>query len=169
MDIEEIKDFVYEVRTFGITSNDTKFVQITEYLLSELEKEKEKNKPQPDCAEPVERAEEMVNMRWVNHRFISKDKLKEILGIEEETDNEKILSLLQTLVDENNRLEDIEDRKVQIEYNNVFNKGVKSVEDKIKATIEEINKEMLNEENSLELFYRRKYCKEILQSLLEKE
>lgn len=44
MDIEEIKDFVYEVRTFGITSNDTKFVQITEYLLSELEKEKEKNK-----------------------------------------------------------------------------------------------------------------------------
>lgn len=44
MNIEEIKDFVYEVRTFGITSNDTKFVQITEYLLSELEKEKEKNK-----------------------------------------------------------------------------------------------------------------------------
>ena len=44
MNIKEIKDFVYEVRTFGITSNDTKFVQITEYLLSELEKEKEKNK-----------------------------------------------------------------------------------------------------------------------------
>lgn len=42
LDIEEIKDFVYEVRTFGITSNDAKFVQITEYLLSELEKEKAK-------------------------------------------------------------------------------------------------------------------------------
>ena len=42
-------------------------------------------------------------------------------------------------------------------------------EDKIKAKIEEINKEMLNEENSLELFYRKKYCKEALQSLLEKE
>jgi hypothetical protein len=41
--------------------------------------------------------------------------------------------------------------------------------DKIKAKIEEINKEMLNEENSLELFYRKKYCKEVLQSLLEKE
>ena len=41
--------------------------------------------------------------------------------------------------------------------------------DKIKAKIEEINKEMLNEEKSLELFYRKKYCKEILQSLLEKE
>ena len=44
MNIEEITDFVYEVRTFGITSNDAKFVQITEYLLSELEKEKEKNR-----------------------------------------------------------------------------------------------------------------------------
>lgn len=40
---------------------------------------------------------------------------------------------------------------------------------KIKAKIEEINKEMLNEEKSLELFYRKKYCKEVLQSLLEKE
>ena len=110
-----------------------------ETLLTAYEKEKEKNKLQPDCAEPIERTEEMVNMRWVNHRFISKDKLKEILGIEE-TDDEKILSLLQTLVDENARLEDIEDKKVQIEYNNVFNKGVKSVEDKIKAKIKELEK-----------------------------
>lgn len=39
--------------------------------------------------------------------------------------------------------------------------------DKIKAKIEEINNEMINEENSLELFYRKKYCKEVLQSLLE--
>ena len=49
MNIEEIKDFVYEVRTFGITTNDTKFVQITEYLLSELEKEKEENKRLRKC------------------------------------------------------------------------------------------------------------------------
>ena len=71
--------------------------------------------------------------------FIRIDKLKEILGIKE-TDSEKILALLQTLVDENARLEDIEDKKVQIEYNNVFNKGVKSVEDKIKAKIKELEK-----------------------------
>ena len=45
----------------------------------------------------------------------------------------------------------------------------KKWKDKIKAKIEEINKEMLNEENSLELFYRKKYCKEVLQSLLDKE
>lgn len=136
MDIEEIKDFVYEVRTFGITSNDTKFVQITEYLLSELEKEKEKNKE--ILSGNIENFQKYF-LEEFDKKFISKDKILEILGIEE-TDSEKILSLLQTLVDENARLEDIEDRKVQIEYNNVFNKGVKSVEDKIKAKIEEEDK-----------------------------
>ena len=88
--------------------------------------------------------------------FVSKDKIKEILGIEEKIDNEKLLSLLQTIVDENARLEDIEDRKVQIEYNNVFNKGVKSVEDKIKAKIEEVKDGTFD-------------AKIVLQSLLEKE
>lgn len=88
--------------------------------------------------------------------FISKDKIKEILGIEEKIDNEKLLSLLQTIVDENARLEYVEDRKVQIEYNNVFNKGVKSVEDKIKAKIEEVKDGTYD-------------AKIVLQSLLEKE
>ena len=88
--------------------------------------------------------------------LISKDIIKEILGIEENIDNEKLLSLLQTIVDENSRLEDIEDRKVQIEYNNVFNKGVKSVEDKIKAKIEEVKDGTYD-------------AKIVLQSLLEKE
>ena len=88
--------------------------------------------------------------------FISKDKIKEILGIEEKIDNEKLLSLLQTIVDENARLEYVEDRKVQIEYNNVFNKGVKSVEDKIKAKIEEVKDGTYD-------------AKIVLQSLLQKE
>ena len=122
----------------------------------EIEELKEENKPQPDCAEPIEKTEEMVNMNWVNHNYIGKDKIKEILGIEENIDNEKLLSLLQTIVDENARLEDIEDRKVQIEYNNVFNKGVKSVEDKIKAKIEEVKDGTFD-------------AKIVLQSLLEKE
>lgn len=115
-----------------------------------------------DCVESTEKAEEMVNMRWVNYKYIIKDKILEILGIEEETDNEKILSLLQTLVDENNRLEDIEDRKVQIEYNNVFNKGVKSVEDKIKAKIKEL------ENGNKNTFIRGEKIL-VLQSLLKKE
>lgn len=108
--------------------------------------------------------------------LISKDKIKEILGIEEDINNEKLLSLLQTIVDENSRLEDIEDRKVQIEYNNVFNKGVKSVEDKIKAKIEEVDIQLqklkdgltgrkTNFVNKNMLFAQKK----VLQSLLEKE
>ena len=68
MDIEEIKDFVYEVRTFGITSNDAKFVQITEYLLSELEKEKEKNKDLKEGYKIQEHnyqvAMEEIEQRW---------------------------------------------------------------------------------------------------------
>ena len=105
----------------------------------------------------------LENERCVDEYFIHKDKIKEILGIEEETDTEKILSLLQTIVDENNRLEDIEDRKVQIEYNNVFNKGVKSVEDKIKAKIEEVDYKMIAHQDV------REAVKQTLQSLLRKE
>ena len=141
--IDYIQDFIIENGQYNADVNDmeyfSKILGLIQKKQKEIEELKEKNKPQPDCTEPIERTEEMVNMRWVNHRFISKDKLKEILGIEE-TDTEKILSLLQTIVDENNRLEDIEDKKVQIEYNNVFNKGVKSVEDKIKAKIEVLEK-----------------------------
>ena len=111
-----------------------------------------------------------------NKNYISKDKIKEILGIEEDINNEKLLSLLQTIVDENARLEDIEDRKVQIEYNNVFNKGVKSVEDKIKAKIEpklkELDEQMKKEWK--EYGNSREYQDmedewNFLQSLLEKE
>ena len=42
----------------------------------EIEELKEKNKTQSDCAEPIERIEEMVNMNWVNHNYIGKDKIK---------------------------------------------------------------------------------------------
>ena len=127
-----------------------KIVDIVNEQSKEIEELKEKN--------------EFLNWYFENQKenFIHKDKIKEMLEIKEDIDNEKILSLLQTIVDENARLEDIEDRKVQIEYNNVFNKGVKSVEDKIKAKIEELDY------NDIGNFERR--CKqEVLQSLLEKE
>ena len=104
--------------------------------------------------------------------FVSKDIIKEILGIEENIDNEKLLSLLQTIVDENSRLEDIEDRKVQIEYNNVFNKGVKSVEDKIKAKIEELEnqkRQWIEDRDNKHKDSEIIYAIEVLQSLLEKE
>lgn len=101
-------------------------------LSEQLNKEKEKNK-QLKKENQTQRSQ--LNSAF-NNGFIHKDKIKEILGIEEDISSEEvILTLIKTIVDENNRLEDIEDRKVQIEYNNVFNKGVKFVEDKIKEKI----------------------------------
>lgn len=123
----------------------------------------------------------MINEDYVEKKCISTKEIKEILGIEEDIDNEKLLSLLQTIVDENVRLEEIEDRKVQIEYNNVFNKGVKSVEDKIKAKIEYCREILYSFEKELELkankdkFIHKESMNcllgqiSILQSLLEKE
>ncbi len=46
----------------------------------EIEELKEKNKTQSDCAEPIERTEEMVNMKWVNYNYVSKDKIKAKIG-----------------------------------------------------------------------------------------
>ena len=78
-----------------------------------------------------------------------KNQIKEILGIEENISNERLLDYIDLLVSENNRLEDIEDKKVQIEYQNVFNKGVKSIQEKIKEkikTLEKLQKEFKDNE-----------------------
>lgn len=152
MDIEEMQkeeNFEHEVldrlkcldpTDFDYNAVDGSYVDAVlkarDILLTAYEKEKEKNKE--ILSGNIENFQKYF-LEEFDKKFISKDKILEILGIEE-TDSEKILSLLQTLVDENARLEDIEDKKVQIEYNNVFNKGVKSVEDKIKAKIEELKK-----------------------------
>lgn len=82
-------------------------------LESKLNKEKEKNKCLRDN---------------INHS-IRTSAIKEALGLEGDI-TEELLNYIDILVSENNRLEDIEDKKVQIEYQNVFNKGVKSVEKK---------------------------------------
>lgn len=61
-----------------------------------------------------------------------KNKLKEILGVDF-NDEKIILDYINTLEEENARLEDIEDKKVQIEYELVFNQGVESIKKHIKA------------------------------------
>lgn len=131
-----------------------------ETLLTAYEKEKEENKEHKERITFLEN--KIYNQKQIikygvktvrlnvdnlckNFDLISKDKIKEILGIEE-TDSEKILSLLQTIVDENARLEDIEDRKVQVDYERVFNKGVKSVENKIKAKVIEVKDRPVKDE-----------------------
>lgn len=148
-------------------------IKLLRYILNLIEKQSKE-------IEELKKPKYILNCKTneitkLTNDFVSKDKIKEILGIEEDIDNEKILSLLQTIVDENARLEDIEDRKVQIEYNNVFNKGVKSVEDKIKAKIEEYDdKEMtvnLVNRSAGKTFQQAVHyeVKKVLQSLLEKE
>ena len=113
-----------------------------------------------------------LTMKLINANCIHKDKIKTILGVDTDSE-EALLSLLETIVDENNRLEDIEDRKVQIEYNNVFNKGVESVKNKIKEKIEELNKkeqkELKGTKGQDRYFIKQLYQAQIttLQELLE--
>jgi hypothetical protein len=79
----------------------------------------------------------VISREYVEKNYIHKDKIKEALNIplDEET-NTDLVSLIKTIFDECERLEDIEDRKVQIEYENVFNKGVNYIKDKIKEKLE---------------------------------
>lgn len=179
MNKEKAKNILMEFRRYNKYYKEGKSLTITitfeakevlneaiRVLLIAYEEEKEKNKK--ILSDNIESFQEYFSEEF-NAKFICKNKLKEILGIEE-TDTEKILSLLQTIVDENNRLEDIEDKKVQIEYNNVFNKGVKSVEDKIKAKIEVMNTNIVNAEKfDCDYIGQCRFAKYVLQSLLEKE
>ena len=79
----------------------------------------------------------VISKEYVEKNYISIKELQKVLQIEE-YDNIDVLSHISTLMSEVDRLEDIEDRKVQIEYQLVFNEGVKFVEDKIRKEIEEI-------------------------------
>lgn len=104
-------------------------------------------------------------------------KIKEILGIDDKLNNDKIFSLLETMVSEFNRLENIEDKKIQVDYNFVFNKGVDSVKKKIEDKIKEYRQKRIdlanghffedgdniNQDNSLFVAI------EILKLLLEEE
>ena len=78
----------------------------------------------------------VISTEYVEKNYISIKELKKVLDIEE-YDNIDVLSHISTLMSEVDRLEDIEDRKVQIECQLIFDKGVKSVEDKIRKLIKE--------------------------------
>ena len=109
----------------------------------EIEEKKKKNKPQPDCAEPIERIEEMVNMRWVNHNYINKKESEQ------------------------------RERKAYIKgINDAHELCNKKWEDKIKAKIEEIDF-MIKEINqgNLQKYTVGELlgAKRFLESLLEKE
>lgn len=82
----------------------------------------------------------VISKEYVEKNYISIKELKKVLDIEE-FDNIDVLSHISTLMSEVDRLEDIEDRKVQIECQLIFDKGVKSVEDKIKEKIKYYHKQ----------------------------
>lgn len=119
-------------------------------LESKLNKEKEKNKCLRDN---------------INHS-IRTSAIKEALGLEGDITEEELLNYIDILVSENNRLEDIEDKKVQIEYRNVFNKGVKSVEKKIQEKIKYAEHYIDSVDND-EGQAMYKILNELLQELLE--
>ena len=108
----------------------------------------------------------VISKEYVEKNYISIKELKKVLQIEE-YDNIDVLSHISTLMSEVDRLEDIEDRKVQIECQLIFDKGVKSVEDKIKEKIEELKqyKEEIKEEKDFEYFTTLRIIK-TLKSLL---
>lgn len=106
-------------------------------IINELQKKYEADKDSFD----VEYANDMLKDLDLTSVYMSgyydgrnklKNKLKEILGVDF-NDEKIILDYINTLEEENARLEDIEDKKVQIEYELVFNKGVESIKKHIKA------------------------------------
>lgn len=97
---------------------------------------------------------------------ISKDKIREKLGIEEDMAEEQILSYIDILVSENNRLEDIEDKKVQVAVDNIEKKRDKYWKEKIREKIKELDNVEIDK-ISREEYNRIEYAMEILLELLE--
>lgn len=101
----------------------------------------------------------VISREYVEKNYISIKDLKKVLDIEE-YDNIDVLSHISTLMSEVDRLEGIEDRKVQLEYQLIFDKGVKSVEDKIIEKMKEL--EEMPENQYIHLHYIKKILKELL-------
>lgn len=179
--IEKIEKIIKHFESQEYILNGQKIYEYIQGLLDLYNKQKEeieelkKELYQEDKEEfetPTERTEEMVNMKWVNHKYISKDKVLDILGYEEEDEQrnnmttEKLLSLLETIISENNRLEDTEDRKVQVEIQNIENRRDKYWKDKIREKIKDLEDLMTLFTNDREKFNRHKYARNILEKLL---
>jgi hypothetical protein len=93
---------------------------------------------------------------------------------EELPDNERIIEMIDTLMSEVSRLEDIEDKKVQVAIDFIEAKRDKYWKDKISKKIkefEQIRNTIANEENQ-DLNYdmkRNDYCVKMLNELLEEK
>lgn len=89
----------------------------------------------------------MIIRDWVNKYYISKDEVLKALGYEENDEEykrmdseEKVISLIRLVNSECNRLEDIEDRKVEVAVNFIEERRDKYWQDKINNKIKELEK-----------------------------
>ena len=88
----------------------------------------------------------MIIRDWVNKYYISKDEVLKAIGYEEneeeyerlKQDNEKLLAILDTLYSEVCRLEDIEDKKVEVAVDFIEEKRDKYWQKKIREKIKEL-------------------------------
>ena len=137
------------------------YKQAIEGILDLYQKEKENNKKLDRENQALEIIHKSYKEMIEENNLISKDKIIKAMGITQEdikeckakgsTDEDYLVRMIKLYSDEFERLEDIEDKKVQIEYNNVFNKGAKSVKDKIRKRIKELEQDMVLPEVRKEL------------------
>lgn len=107
-----------------------------------------------------------------NGRYISKDKVLKALGYEENDEEykriynkeEMILSLIRTINEECDRLEDIEDKKVMLETHNIENMRDKYWQKKIRDEIKKLEQMSLEDDTFGKM---RDYAILILKELLE--
>lgn len=93
-------------------------------------------------------------MEEFKSRYISKDKVLKALGYDENDEEYKriynkeelILSLIRTINEECDRLEDIEDQKTMLEIHNIENQRDKYWGDKIRERIKELDKDLSGRE-----------------------
>lgn len=112
---------------------------------------------------------ESMIINAIDNNYISKDKVLKAIGYEEndeeydrlKQDNEKLLAILDTLYSEVCRLEDIEDKKVEVAVDFIEEKRDKYWQEKIRDKIKEIEKW------DKELGFNTLYTLTVLNELLE--
>lgn len=120
MSEEEKQAYKYLEQAMFEEETTERYVNILLNLIDKLQKENEEltnklSKTQCDNRQlesELEKANKQMDLDYVDNNFISKDEIKQLVGYEENEDVSKdvIISLLKTMWEEFNRLENIEDK-----------------------------------------------------------
>ena len=133
----------------------------SEYLAKKYQRLKEENKKLKRENEALEIIHETYKEVVDNGNYISKDEIKQIIGYEENEDvsKDEIISLLKTMWEEFNRLEDIEDKM----FTKYISKDI--IRNKIKEVAEEPQIYVDTEKFDIE-FEKSNYTIDVLNELL---